>query len=61
MVLDPKGTGTVATQDIENILHVFGESGGLSQQQIWELLGTADRDHSGRINYEEFVKTMTSG
>ncbi|CAF2345886.1 unnamed protein product [Rotaria sp. Silwood2] len=60
MVLDPKGTGTVAADDIMNLLQVFGEGGALSQQQIWELLGTADRDNTGRINYEEFIKAMTS-
>jgi len=60
MVLDPKGTGTVAADDIMNILQVFGEGGHLSQQQIWELLGTADRDNTGRINYEDFIKDMTS-
>jgi calmodulin len=60
MVLDPKGTGTVAADDIMNLLQVFGEGGQLSQQQIWELLGTADRNNTGRINYEEFIKAMTS-
>ncbi len=60
MVLDPKGTGTVAADDIMNILQVFGEGGHLSQQQIWELLGTADRDNTGRVNYEDFIKDMTS-
>jgi calmodulin len=60
MVLDPKGTGTVAADDIMNLLQVFGDGGHLSQQQIWELLGTADRDNTGRINYEEFIKAMTS-
>jgi calmodulin len=58
MVLDSKGTGTVAADDIMNLLQVFG--GGLSQQQIWELLGTADKNNTGRINYEEFIKAMTS-
>ncbi len=60
MVLDPKGTGTVAADDVMNLLQVFGEGGPLSQQQIWELLGTADRNNTGRINYEEFIKAMTS-
>lgn len=60
MVLDPKGTGTIAADDILHLLQVFGEGRGLSQQQIWELLGTADRDNTGRINYEEFIKAMTS-
>jgi len=60
MVLDPKGTGTVAADEIMNLLQVFGDGGHLSQQQIWELLGTADRDNTGRINYEEFIKAMTS-
>ena len=60
MVLDPKGTGTVAADDLRNLLHVFGEGGPLSQQQVWELLGTADRNNTGRINYEEFIKAMTN-
>lgn len=60
MVLDPKGTGTVAADDIMNLLQVFGEGARLTQQQIWELLGTADRDNTGRINYDEFIKAMTS-
>jgi calmodulin len=60
MVLDPKGTGTVAADDVMNLLQVFGEGGSLSQQQVWELLGTADKNNTGRINYEEFIKAMTS-
>ncbi len=60
MVFDPKGTGTVAVDDVMNLLQVFGQSGPLSQQQIWELLGTADKNNTGRINYEEFIKAMTS-
>lgn len=60
MVLDPKGTGTVAVDDIMNLLQVFSEGSPLSQQQIWELLGTADRNNTGRINYEDFIKAMTS-
>ncbi|CAF1024794.1 unnamed protein product [Rotaria sordida] len=60
MLFDSKGTGTVAADDIMNLLQVFGEGGNLSQQQIWELLGTADKDNTGRINYEEFIKAMTS-
>ena len=59
-VLDPKGTGTVAADDVMNLLQVFGGDGTFSQQQVWELLGTADRDKTGRINYEEFVKAMSS-
>ena len=60
LVFDPKGTGTVAADDIMHLLQVFGGGGHLSQQQIWELLGTADRNNTGRINYEEFIKAMTS-
>ena len=60
MVLDPKGTGTVAADEIMNLLQVFNEGKGLSQQQIWELLGTADKNNTGQINYEEFIKAMTS-
>lgn len=60
MALDPKGTGVVAADDIMNLLQVFGGSAGLSQQQIYELLSAADRNNTGQINYEEFIKTMTS-
>ena len=59
-VLDPKRTGTVAADDIMHLLQVFGEGGSLSQQQMWELLGSADRENTGRIHYEEFVKKMMS-
>ena len=60
MVLDPKGTGTVAADDLMNLLQVFGEGSPLTQQQVWELLGTADKNNTGRINYEEFIKAMTN-
>ncbi|UJR27948.1 hypothetical protein I4U23_009207 [Adineta vaga] len=60
MVLDPKGTGIVPADDIMNLLQVFGDGGNLSQQQIWELLGTADRNNTGQVNYEELIKALTS-
>ncbi|CAF0754266.1 unnamed protein product [Adineta steineri] len=60
MVLDPKGTGTVPVDEVMNLLQVFGEGGQLSQQQIWELLGTADKNNTGQINYEELIKALTS-
>jgi Ca2+-binding EF-hand superfamily protein len=61
LVFDPKGTGIIPADDIMNLLQVFGEKGPLTQQQIWELLGTADKTNTGQINYEDFIKTMTSG
>ena len=61
MALDPKGTGSVAVDDVMNLLQVFSEGSKLSQQQMWELLGTADKGNTGRINYEEFIRAMTSG
>ena len=64
MVFDPKGTGVVPADDLMNLLQVFsgnGASGALSQQQIWEMLGSADRNNTGQIQYEEFIKAMTSG
>jgi calmodulin len=60
MVLDPKGSGTVAVDEIMNLLQVFNEGSSLSQQQVWELLSTADKNNTGQINYEEFIKAMTS-
>ena len=59
-LFDPKGTGSVASDDILNLLQVFGENGPLTQQQIWELLGTADRENTGKINYEDFIKALIS-
>ena len=60
MVLDPKGTGIVPADEILNLLQVFGDGGGLTQQQVWELLTAADMNNTGQINYEDFIKTMTS-
>lgn len=60
MVLDKKGTGVVAADDLMNLLQVFGEGSPLSQQQIWELLGTADRNNTGQIQYEDFIRALTS-
>jgi Ca2+-binding EF-hand superfamily protein len=60
MVLDPKGTGVASADDIMNLLQVFGDGGALSQQQIWEMLATADKMNTGKVNYEEFVKALTS-
>ena len=60
MVLDPKGTGTVAVEDVINLLQVFSGSSSLSQQQIYELVGTADKNRTGHIVYEEFIKALTS-
>ena len=60
MVLDPKGTGSVLVDDVRNLLVVFGGNGPLSEQQIWELLGTADANGTGRIIYEDFIKALTS-
>lgn len=60
MVLDPRGTGVVAVDDVMNLLQVFSEGSQLSQQQIYELLGTADRNNTGQINYEDLIKALTS-
>lgn len=60
LVFDKKGTGFVAADDLMNLLQVFGEGSPLTQQQIWELLGTADRNNTGQINYEEFIRALTS-
>ena len=60
LVFDPKGTGVVAADEVQNLLQVFGDGGQLSQQQISELLGTADRESTGKINYEELIKALTS-
>ena len=60
MVFDKKGTGVVAADDLMNLLRVFGQGSPLTQNQIWEMLGTADRNNTGQINYEEFIRALTS-
>ncbi|CAF1552596.1 unnamed protein product [Didymodactylos carnosus] len=57
--LDRKGVGTVSVDDLMHLMSVFNNN-QQPDQQIYEMMREAGIENNGQINYEEFIKTMTS-
>ena len=51
--------GYVSTEVLEHALSTYG-SDKLSQEEAAELLSTVDPEHTGKINYMEFINMMSA-
>jgi|EP00672_Neobodo_designis_P025063 calmodulin len=51
--------GYVSTEVLEHALTTYG-SDKLNQEEAAELLSTVDPEHTGKINYMEFINMMSS-
>ena len=55
-VFDDTGKGTISVSDMRSVLTTMGDA--LTADEIDEMIKAADNNHSGQINYEEFVSKM---
>jgi calmodulin len=55
-VFDTDNTGYIHADELKRLLTTLGER--MSQEEADELLGDADVDNEGRINYREFAERL---
>ena len=55
-VFDKDQNGFISAVELRNVLTNLGEK--LTDDEVDEMIGEADADGDGQINYEEFVKVM---
>jgi len=58
-VFDRDGSGFISVSEIRHVMSNLGEK--LSDEEMDEMVGTADVDGDGSVNYEEFVRMMMCG
>lgn len=56
MVFDKDGNGYITRDELKSAMQIMGEQ--LTDRDLDELLRTTDHDCDGKINYEEFIKTL---
>ena len=57
-VFDRDGTGYISTVELRHIMTTLGEK--LSEEEANEMMKIADPNNTGKINYDEFAKFLTS-
>jgi len=57
-VLDKYGTGTISSKNFKHLMTHIGDK--LSDAEVEEMIAEADKDGDGTLNYEEFVKMLTT-
>lgn len=57
-VLDKRGTGSVTEAEFRFLMTNIGDK--ISHDEFDMLIGEADKDGDGVLDYEEFVQLMTS-
>jgi Ca2+-binding EF-hand superfamily protein len=55
-VFDLNGDGVISTNELSKAMKEAGEE--LTEDEIKELLDTVDYDHSGTLNFQEFLRLM---
>lgn len=58
-VFDRDNSGTISAAELRNVLTSLGEN--LTDEQIDEMIQSADKDGNGAIDYDEFALLMTQG
>jgi len=56
MVFDKDNNGYITRDELKSAMQIIGET--LTDRDLDELLRTTDHDKDGKINYEEFIKTL---
>ena len=56
MVFDKDKNGYITRDELKSAMQIMGET--LTDRDLDELLQTTDHDKDGKINYEEFIKTL---
>ncbi|KAJ8917694.1 hypothetical protein NQ315_005141 [Exocentrus adspersus] len=57
-VFDLDGDGFITREELKIAMEMIGEE--ITEEQLTQVIVMADTDHDGKINYEEFVKLLTS-
>ncbi|PNH05810.1 Calmodulin [Tetrabaena socialis] len=57
-VFDKDGNGFISAAELRHVMTNLGEK--LSEEEVDEMIREADVDGDGQVNYEEFVRMMTS-
>ncbi|GMI86452.1 centrin2, CALMODULIN20, CENTRIN 1 [Hibiscus trionum] len=55
-IIDQDNNGKISAQDIERIANELGVN--LTQKDIQDMIGEADRDKDGEVNMDEFMRMM---
>jgi len=58
-VFDRDGSGLINANEIRHVMSNLGEK--ITDEELDEMLGEADVDDDGKVDYEEFVKLMMGG
>ena len=57
-IFNKENNGVISNEELFHIIRTFGET--LTDEEIREIITEADVDGDGYINYEEFVRMMTT-
>ena len=57
-IFNKENNGLISNEELFHIIRTFGET--LTDEEIHEIITEADVDGDGFINYEEFVRMMTT-
>ena len=57
-IFNKENNGLISNEELFHIIRTFGET--LTDEEIQEIITEADVDGDGFINYEEFVRMMTT-
>ena len=57
-MFDKDKSGYIEAKEIATVAFALGEA--LTEEELREFMKEADLDGDGRLNYNEFVKAMTS-
>ncbi|XP_002733157.1 calmodulin-like isoform X2 [Saccoglossus kowalevskii] len=57
-IFDTENTGFISVDELKHLMTTMGER--LSEEEMDEMVADANADSEGKVNYEEFVKLITS-
>ncbi|KAI0501809.1 hypothetical protein KFK09_016754 [Dendrobium nobile] len=59
-VFDEDGDGYISAKELQAVLGKLGLVEGRSIDRVYEMIGSVDRNHDGRVDYFEFKNMMKS-
>ena len=57
-MFDSDGSGKISQEELKLVMQNLGEK--LTDEEITEMIREADEDGDGEVDFDEFVKMMTS-